>query len=234
MHQLLVAAQLIVVQVIDDDVVRTSLTVAQTTGRLTATAGKELHTTLGLELALLPATVILLLPEVSDEPLVVFQLCLDVAEQSVGIVLRLAHDHHKVDEPLRLEHQPERRENIKVRRFGMTAWPHEHRLQVRRVAYLACRLVVERRIVNGAYDLAGRLVAQLEEMWKVILAERCIVTQQTLDAHIPLHGCFAFEKRRVRNGLHLPAPLFPFLVCLFLFRCCCHRLPSVTLCPSAR
>ena len=112
MNQLVVLAKLIVVKVVDDDVVRTGFTVTQTTRRLSTTAGKELHAVLGLELTLLPSAIVLLLSEVGNETLVVFQLGLNIAKQSVGIVLRLSHDHHEVDEPLWLEHQPERREHI--------------------------------------------------------------------------------------------------------------------------
>ena len=76
----------------------------------------------------------------------------------------------------------------------MTARPHEHRLQVGRVSHLACRLVVERRIVNGAYDLTGRLVTQLQEVWEVILAERCVVVEQAFDTHVPFYWRFAFQE----------------------------------------
>ena len=95
-YEFVVLAKLIVVKVIDDDVVRTGFTVTQTTRRLSTTAGKELHTALCLELALLPSAVVLLLSEVGDETLVVFQFRLNISKQSVCIVLRLSHDHHKV------------------------------------------------------------------------------------------------------------------------------------------
>ena len=194
MYEFVVLAKLIVVKVIDDDVVRTGFTVTQTTRRLSTTAGKELHTALCLELALLPSAVVLLLSEVGDETLVVFQFRLNISKQSVCIVLRLSHDHHKVDKPLRLEHQPERREYIKVGRFGVAARPHEYSLQVGRVSDLACSFVVERGVVNGAYDLAGRLVTQLQEVGKVILAERCIVVEQAFDTHVSFYWRFAFQE----------------------------------------
>ena len=194
MYEFIILAKLIVVKVINDDVVRTGFTVTQTTRRLSTTAGKELHTALCLELALLPSAVVLLLSEVGNETLVVFQFRLNISKQSVGIVLRLPDNHHKVDKPLRLEHQPERREYIKVGRFGVTAWPHEYSLQVGRVSDLACSFVVERSVVNGAYDLTGRLVTQLQEVWKVILAERCVVVEQAFDTHVPFYWRFAFQE----------------------------------------
>ena len=49
-------------------------------------ATEELDAALRLDLALLPAAVVLLLSEVGYEPLVVFELSLDVAKESVGIV----------------------------------------------------------------------------------------------------------------------------------------------------
>ena len=106
MHEFVVATELVVVEVVDDDVVGSRLTVAQTTRRLSTTAGKELDTALRLELTLLPAAFVLLLSEVGDEPLVVFELSLDVAKESVGIVFGLADNDHEIDEPFGLEHQP--------------------------------------------------------------------------------------------------------------------------------
>ena len=76
----------------------------------------------------------------------------------------------------------------------MTTRPLEYSLQVGRVSDLACSFVVERSVVNGAYDLTGRLVTQLQKVWKVILAERCVVVEQAFDTHVPFYWRFAFQK----------------------------------------
>ena len=57
----------------------------------------------------------------------------------------------------------------------MTARPHEYSLQVGGALDLACCLVVEWRIVDGADHLSGGLVLELQEVRKVILAESSIV-----------------------------------------------------------
>ena len=106
MHPLLVPAELVIVQVVDDDVVRPCLAVTQSTRRLPPSAGEELDSVRRLELALLPRAVGPLLPEVGDDALVVLQFRLYVAEQPDGAVLALADHHHEVDEPFGLEHQP--------------------------------------------------------------------------------------------------------------------------------
>lgn len=64
MHPFLIAAQFVVIQVIDDDVVRTCFPVAQTTRRLSASASQEFHPVGCLELPILPGSIPLLLAEV--------------------------------------------------------------------------------------------------------------------------------------------------------------------------
>lgn len=64
MHPFLIAAQFVVIQVIDDDVVRTCFPVSQTTWRLSASASQEFHPVGRLELPILPGGIPLLLAEV--------------------------------------------------------------------------------------------------------------------------------------------------------------------------
>ena len=104
----------------------------------------------------------------------------------------------------------------------MSARPHEHRLKVRSFHDLARSLVVERCVVYGANHLSRCLVAQGEEMWKVVLAESCIVAEQSFLAPFFLGRCFVGKCRSVRNGLNALAMLFPLFECQFLFCCCCH------------
>lgn len=87
MHALLVAAELIVVEVVDDDVVRAALAVAQASWRLSPSACEELHAVRSLELSVLPRCAPALPSEVGDDALVVFQLRLYVPEQAYGGVL---------------------------------------------------------------------------------------------------------------------------------------------------
>ena len=80
MNSLLVTAELVVVEVVDDDVVGSCLPVAQSTRRLPSSASEELDAAFGLELPLLPVAVGLLKSEVGDDALVELQLSLYVAE----------------------------------------------------------------------------------------------------------------------------------------------------------
>lgn len=57
----------------------------------------------------------------------------------------------------------------------MPSRPHEYRFKVRRRFDLACRLVVERRVVYGLDDLSCSFVFELQEVWEVVLAELRIV-----------------------------------------------------------
>ena len=114
MHTLFITAKLIIIEVINDDVVWTCLTITQTTWRLTTTTSKKLHAVLGLELAFLPVTSVLLCAKVGNDALVVFQFCLDVAKQAVGTIFRLAHNHHEVNQTLCLKHQPQRGKDVHV------------------------------------------------------------------------------------------------------------------------
>ena len=78
MHPFLIAAQFVVIQVIDDDVVRTCFPVSQTTWRLSASASQEFHPVGRLELPILPGGIPLLLAEVGNDALVMFQFCLNI------------------------------------------------------------------------------------------------------------------------------------------------------------
>ena len=104
----------------------------------------------------------------------------------------------------------------------MTSGPHEDRLEVWRCLYLSCRLVVEGRVVDSAYDLACGLVAQLQEVRKVILAESSIVGEEPVFTLLPLSIGFLLEERGVGNGLHLLASFAPEVISLFFLCYCCH------------
>ena len=80
MHPFLIAAQFVVIQVIDDDVVRTCFPVAQTTRRLSASASQEFHPVGRLELPILPGGIPLLLAEVGNDALVMLQFCLNISQ----------------------------------------------------------------------------------------------------------------------------------------------------------
>ena len=104
--------------------------------------------------------------------------------------------------------------------LGVTAWPLEDRLQVRRVLYeFGCR-IVERRIVDGAYGFARHLVTECEEMRKVILTESGIVFLEAAYALLLLGGILPDKTFHVRQILDLPAMLLPLLLYLFKFRYC--------------
>ena len=128
MYALLISAEFVVVEVVDDDVVGSSLPVAQSTRRLPSSASEELDAAFGLELPLLPVAVGLLKSEVGYDALVELQLSLYVSEESVGRILGLTDDDHEIDEPLGLEHEPKRHEDVEVCGLGVSSWPHEDRL----------------------------------------------------------------------------------------------------------
>ena len=161
MHTLLVTAKLIIIEVINDNVVWTCLTVTQTTRRLTTTTGKELHAVLGLKLTFLPVASVFLCAKVGNDALVVLQFSLDVAKQTDGTILGLANYHHEVNQTLGLKHQPQRSKNVHVGGLGMTTRPHKDRFEVRRVLHLLCSLIVKRRIVYGSDYFACSLISQL-------------------------------------------------------------------------
>ena len=218
----LVTAKFVVVEVVDDNVVRTRLTLTETTWRLPTATSQEIHPVLGGELTLRPVAERHLFAEISNDAFVILELRLNVTQQSVGGVLGLADNHHEIDEPLRLEHQPERHEDVEVGRFSMTAWPLEDRLEVRRVFYeFGCR-IVERRIVDGAYGFARHLVAECKEMRKVILTESGIVALESAYALLLLGGILADETFRVGQVLDQPAMLSPFVLCFLEFADCGH------------
>ena len=225
----LVAAKLVVIEVVDDYVIRACLTFAQAAWRLSASAGQELDAGLCRKLPFLPVTDAFLLSEIGDEPLVEFQFRLYVREQAYGAVLAFSDDHHEIDEPLGLEHQPERHEDVEMGGLGMAARPFEYCLQVRGVLDLDGRRVVERRIMYGTDDFARHLVAQLQEMREVVFTERGIVLLQTLDAPILFDRRFSYQQCSVRDGLDVLAVFLPFRIPLFNLCLCRHASP-----PQAR
>ena len=70
---LLIVAHLVVVEVVDDDVVRALLLLLESTGRLSPADGEPLDAAGGGELALLPVAHVLLRAEVGNESLVILQ-----------------------------------------------------------------------------------------------------------------------------------------------------------------
>ena len=71
---LLVVAHLIVVEVVDDDVVRALLLLLESTGRLPSADSEPLDTAGGGALSLLPVAYVFLRAEVGNDPLIVLQL----------------------------------------------------------------------------------------------------------------------------------------------------------------
>ena len=65
-----------------------------------------MHTVLRRKLTFRPVTERNLLAEIGNDALVILELCLNVAQKTVGTILRLSDYHHEIDEPFRLEHQP--------------------------------------------------------------------------------------------------------------------------------
>ena len=84
-------------------------------------------------------------------------------------------------------------------RFGMSARPFEHCLQVGCALDLHCRRIVERCVVYGPDDLPGHLVAKLEEVREIVLAESRVVVLQPSDAFLFLYGCLVREAGKVRE-----------------------------------
>ena len=207
----LITAEFVVIQVIDDDIVRSCFTLTQTARRLSTAHGQELHAVSCGELALHPVAERHLFTVIGDDALVVLELRLDVPQETVGTVLGLADDHHEVDEPFRLEHEPQWHEDVEVGGFGMTTRPHEDRLKVRRALHLLGCGIVERRIVYGAYHLTGGLVTQGKEMREIVFTERGIVPLQLLDALVPLRRVLAHQACRVGHALDFPAVRLPQL-----------------------
>ena len=70
---LFIVAHLVVVEVVDDDVVRALFLLLESTRRLSPADGKPLDTAGGGELALLPVAHVLLRTEVGNESLVILQ-----------------------------------------------------------------------------------------------------------------------------------------------------------------
>ncbi len=137
-----------------------------------------------LEFPLGPCAGAFLLTEIRDDALVIFKLGLNVGKQTVGTVLTLAYNDHKVDQPFRLEHQPQRQENVEMGRFCMSSRPFEHRFQIRGVLDFQGSGIVERCIVDNAQSLARHLVAERQVMGKVIFAEGGVVGLQTAYAPV--------------------------------------------------
>lgn len=81
---------------------------------------------------------------------------------------------------------------------------------------------MEGRVVDSSYDLSCGFVAQLQEVWEVILTESSIVGEEPVFTLLPLGIGLLFEERSVGNGLHLLAALAPKIVSLFFLCYCCH------------
>ena len=97
-----VLAELVVVEIVDDDVVGAVGAVAQTAGTLTAAAGKEGGAVFGYEFAFFPGAAASLLAVVGDVALVVLELGLEVGKEGVGVVLAFAYEDHDVELALAL------------------------------------------------------------------------------------------------------------------------------------
>ena len=204
-----VAAELVVVEVVDDDVVGSGLALAQSARRLSAPAGEEIGAVFGGELAVGPVADGHLLAVVGNDALVVLELGLDVAQQSVGGVFAFSHDDHEIDEPPGLELEPQGQEDVEVCGLGVSARPLEHGLEVGRVLDQLGGGIVERRIVDDAQGLARDLVAQLQEVREVVFAEGGIVALEAAYALLLLGSALASQLRGVGDALHLPAVLVP-------------------------
>ena len=134
-------AHLIVVQVVHHDVVRTHLPETQTTWRLATASGEKGALVTCDKFAFLPHSAVVLFAKVTDDILVVLQLCLQISQQTIGAVFTLAHQHHNVQ--LATELQPKRDADVQVYRLGMTARPLTDQTQLGMRGDVACRLVVE-------------------------------------------------------------------------------------------
>ena len=111
-----------------------------------------------------------------------------------------------------MEHQPERHEDVEGCGLGVTAWPLEDRLQVGCVVNLLGSSVMEGCVVNDAYGFARHLVAQCEEMRKVILTESGVVFLQFAYSLLFLRGILTGKALGVGDRLYLPAMLLPLLL----------------------
>ena len=100
--------------------------------------------------------------------------------------------------------------------LGVATRPHEHRLQVGRRLHLACCLVVERRIVDGAQHLASGLILELQEVREIIFAEGGIVPLQGSNAFLSVRLAFGRHERGVGKRCYLLAVFAPRLDGLFL------------------
>ena len=152
MHPFLIAAQFVVIQVIDDDVVRTCFPVSQTTWRLSASASQEFHPVGRLELPILPGGIPLLLAEVGNDALVMFQFCLNISQQTCAESSLLPTTTMKLMRRLgwNISHS-----GTKMSMCVDLAWPRGHMNTAFRLGvpfyFSRCR-IVERCIVDGAYD----------------------------------------------------------------------------------
>ena len=102
--------------------------------------------------------------------------------------------------------------------FGVTSRPFEDGLEIGRVLDLQRGLVVEGRVMYDTDGLAGDLVAEGEEMRKVVFAEGGVVLLQAADALGSDSGVLPDGSVVAGHGLDLPAVFQPFLLCPFLFR----------------
>ncbi len=90
-----VAAEFIVVEVVDNDIVGSCFAVSESARRLSASASEELYTGGGFELSFRPRGVAFLESVVGDEALVVFEFGLNIAQEPDRAVFGFADDNHK-------------------------------------------------------------------------------------------------------------------------------------------
>ncbi len=203
-HAGLVLAQFIVVEVVDDDIVGTAASVAQTARGLSAAAGEECAAVGRHELAVLPIARVILHAEVGDILLVVLQLRLQVAEQCFGVLLGFADENHYVDLARFLYFQPQGNENVEVRTLGVAACPFFDSFIVRVLADAVGSLDVKRCAFGM---LACRRVVGIVR--EIVVHEEVIVSSRPSDAGLLLgwrfrtNGCPLF---------HDEAPLPPLSI----------------------
>ena len=170
------------------------LSVAKTTRRLPTTTSKECHTVRGYELARLPRALALLRAEVGDVALVELQLCLYISEQSIGVFVTLAHQHHNIE--VAVGFKPHRDKDVKVCGLGVSSRPLCRILDCAVLADCICRFDVERR--------TGRMFARLRVVRivrEIVIHKIGVVGKQAFNTSLALRLRFVGFDRGV--CLHL-------------------------------
>lgn len=199
-----VLAELVVVEVVDDDVVGARGAVAQTAGALAAATGEEGGAVFGDELSFFPGSAASLLAVVGDVALVVLELGLEVGEQGAGVVLALADEDHDAQLALLLGLEPQGDEDVEVGGFGCTAVPLVDGAEVLVSLYLFGRLNMEGG-AGGVLPCTGvdGIVGE------VVVDEGGVVAAQTTQTALALAGSLAGAQ--VGGLLHVGAVLLPLL-----------------------